>query len=129
MANLTTYELNFLIGKRADEKEEFRAALLSDPKKALEKEFAVVIPDNIKIELHEERKNTMHLIVPMSAKDTLDLTEDQLEQVSGGVSHNPQGMGVCTAYGVPGDWNFPKNEGSWFGLKLGASALHSDPIR
>jgi hypothetical protein len=104
MADLTTYELNLLIGQRAEQKEEFRAALLSDPKKALEQEFEVVIPDNIKIELHEETKNTMHLIVPMSAKDTLELTDDQLEQVGGGVS---LGSNMCVAYGAPGAWHFP----------------------
>lgn len=103
MSTLTTYELNQQIAKRASEKEEFRAALLSDPKKALENEFNVVIPDTLKIEVHLETKNTLHLIVP--ERDTLELSDDQLDQVAGGVA--PANMDFTVAYGVPGAWNFP----------------------
>ena len=102
MSTLTTYELNELVAKRASEKEEFRAALLSDPKKALESEFTVVIPDSLQIVVHQETKNTLHLIVP--ERDTLELSDDQLEQVAGGVVAN---MDFTVAYGVPGAWNFP----------------------
>ena len=112
MSTLTTYELNEKIAKRASEKEEFRAALLSDPKKALENEFGVVIPDSLQIEIHQETKNTLHLIVP--EQDTLELTDDQLDQVAGGVAAlNPNDM-VCV-YGVPGEWKFGKlGDGNFF---------------
>jgi hypothetical protein len=105
MSTLTTYELNEQIAKRASEKEDFRAALLSDPKKALENEFGVVIPDTLKIEVHLETKNTLHLIVP--EQDTLELTDDQLDQVAGGVWAGPDSKFTCV-YGIPGGWTFPE---------------------
>ncbi|KUO78714.1 MAG: hypothetical protein APF81_20170 [Desulfosporosinus sp. BRH_c37] len=108
MSTLTTFELNEKIAKRAIEKEEFRAALLSNPKKALENEFGVIIPDNLQIKIHQETKNTLHLIVP--ELDTLELTDDQLNQVAGGFSSNFDNY--CVAYGVPGAWNFPDIFGS-----------------
>lgn len=100
MSTLTTYELNEQIAKRASEKEEFRVALLSDPKKALEKEFGVVIPEDLQIKVHLETKNTLHLIVP--EQDTLELSDDQLDQVAGGIIQST-GDPVCV-YGVPGRW-------------------------
>ncbi|MEG6520672.1 NHLP leader peptide family RiPP precursor [Desulfotomaculum sp. 1211_IL3151] len=101
---LTTYELNQLIGKKVGENEEFRLALLNDPIAALEKEFAVKFPENIKVELHVESSNVLHLIIP--AANTDELTDDQLVDVAGGMI-NPGSMVV--AYGItPGIWNWPK---------------------
>lgn len=104
MSTLTTYELNQQIAKRVSEKDEFRSALLSDPKKALENEFGVVIPESLQIVLHQETKNTLHLIVP--ERDTLELDDDQLDQVAGGVSSGD----MRCVYGVPGKWNFDQEE-------------------
>jgi len=129
MSTLTTYELNEQIAKRASEKEEFRVALLSDPKKALENEFGVVIPEGLQIEVHMETKNTLHLIVP--ERDTLALSDDQLDQVAGGRS---QGSGNCVCvYGVPGGWEMgnsfrpihpPAGHPSWEELHR---SLNGDP--
>lgn len=106
MSTLTTYELNEQVAKRASEKEEFRVALLSDPKKALENEFGVEIPADLQIEVHLETKNTLHLIVPEKEKekekDTLELSDDQLDQVAGGRTQGSSNA-VCV-YGAPGRW-------------------------
>lgn len=108
---LSTLELNQLIAQKASESEEFRLALINDPKSALKNEFEVVFPEDTKVEVHVESSKVLHLIIP--AANTDELTDDQLEDVAGGVmAFNPGGAVV--AYGVqrpgggPGTgWNWP----------------------
>ncbi len=92
---LSTLELNQLIAQKAGENEEFRLALLNDPKAALNKEFEVTFPENTKVEVHVEDLNVLHLIIPVANTD--ELTDDQLEDVAGGVGPMP---GLVCAYGV-----------------------------
>ncbi|NLB51700.1 MAG: NHLP leader peptide family natural product precursor [Syntrophomonadaceae bacterium] len=80
---LSTLELNQLIAERASENEEFRLALLSNPKSALEKEFAVTFPEGISVQVHVENSQELHLIIPATKLD--ELSDDQLENVAGGV--------------------------------------------
>lgn len=106
---VSTYELNAMIGKRAAEDEEFRLGLLSDPKATLEKALNVKFPDSTKFEVHVETSDTLHLIIP--AKNAGELTDDQLEQVAGGMQQNFGQIddSICMAYGVPngGGWQLP----------------------
>jgi hypothetical protein len=79
------YELDIIVKAWRDER--FRKNLLKDPKKAIENEFNIVVPDDMVISVHEERDNSLHLIVPsvpanFSAKD---LSDDELKEVIGGV--------------------------------------------
>ncbi|MDD3852443.1 MAG: NHLP leader peptide family RiPP precursor [Syntrophomonadaceae bacterium] len=103
--NLTTLELNQLIADKARESDEFRLALINDPKAAIKKEFEVEFPEDTKVEVHVESIKVLHLIIP--AVNTDELTDDQLEDVAGGVMKKPGGM-VC-AYGVP----FPGGGTGW----------------
>jgi hypothetical protein len=43
---------------------EFRKELLADPRAALAKIFGGDLPDNVKVEVHEEDANTVHIILP-----------------------------------------------------------------
>lgn len=81
--DLSTLELNQLIAEKANENEDFRLALLSNPKSALEKEFAVTFPEGISVQLHVENSQELHLIIPATKLD--ELSDDQLENVAGGV--------------------------------------------
>jgi len=107
---LTTHELNQLIAKKAGEDEEFRLALLNDPISALEKAFDVKFPEDIKVDVHVENSNTLHLIIP--AGNTDELNDDQLEDVAGGIAGFESGN-LVMAYGVPlpggggFGWNWP----------------------
>lgn len=112
---LSTHEINQLIAKKAGENEEFRLAMLNDPKSALEKEYGVVFPENTKVEVHVESMDVLHLIIPAAKVD--ELTDDQLEEVAGGVMGwpklNPGDM--VMAYGVPipgGDFGWNWNMGN-----------------
>ena len=59
---------------------DFRAQLLSDPKRALEQELGVAIPASMSIEVHEESGTTAHLVLPPDSK----LSKDELQAVTGG---------------------------------------------
>lgn len=110
---LSTLELNQLIAQKAGENEEFRLALLNDPKSALKKEFEVEFPEDTKVEVHVESKKVLHLIIPAGSAD--ELNDDQLEDVAGGVARKPGlGGGMIMMYGVPypglpgrPGWNWP----------------------
>lgn len=95
---LSTLELNELIGQKAAEDEGFRLSLLSDPKSALEKELGVVIPEEMKIEVHVESMKSLHLIIPAAHTD--ELTDDDLDAVAGGVAAKPGGSEMKIMYAV-----------------------------
>lgn len=109
--DLTTLELNQLIAKRAGENDEFRLALLNDPKAAIQKEFEVVFPEDTKIDVHVESSKVLHLIIPAGNVD--ELSDDQLEDVAGGVMAHPGSGSIICAYGVPNPgggpfWRWPR---------------------
>lgn len=107
--DLKTLELNQLIAEKAGENEEFRLALLSDPKSALEKEFAVTFPEGINVQVHVENSRELHLIIP--AQNIDELSDDQLEDVAGGVAaRHPGNMVVVYGVQAPGGplWKWPR---------------------
>jgi hypothetical protein len=70
----------------------FRVALMMDPKGTVEAALGRVLPDELEVEIVQELPNKVILVLPLilNNKDTepVDraLTDDELEQVSGGVS-------------------------------------------
>jgi hypothetical protein len=56
------YELDIIVKAWRDE--DFRKSLLKDPKKAIEEEFDITVPEDMQIFIHEEHEDTLHLIVP-----------------------------------------------------------------
>lgn len=79
------YELDIIVKAWRDER--FRKSLLKDPKKAIEKEFDIKVPDDMQISVHEEHENSLHLIVPSVPVnfDAGDLSDEALKDVIGGV--------------------------------------------
>lgn len=69
------------IMEKAAQDDDFRQGLLSDPKATISREFDVAIPDGLRIVVHENDPDTVHL--PLPAKPQV-LSEGQLDQVSGG---------------------------------------------
>ena len=67
------------VAKKAQESDEFRAHLMSDPKGALEKECGIVFPDDVTLHVHCETELEHHMVLPRSR-----LTKDELEQIRGG---------------------------------------------
>jgi len=74
---------------RASEDLEFRQRLLSDPRPAIEEAFGVAIPADFRLKFIERDANVDALIVLPDLRQSPDddvLSEDELEQVSGGVN-------------------------------------------
>jgi hypothetical protein len=79
------YELDIIVKAWRDEK--FRQSLLKDAKKTIEKEFNIAIPKHVRISVHEEDENSLHLIVPAVPPNFSadELTDEELREVIGGV--------------------------------------------
>ena len=69
----------FLVGK-AGEDAGFRKALLADPAAAVEAEIGIQLPSELKLVVHEETNDDLHLVLPAA----LELTPAQMQAVSGG---------------------------------------------
>ena len=61
--------------------EEFRKALLADPRSTINQELGITIPGSMNIEVHESDMQTVHLALPPAP----NMTEEQLEAISAGL--------------------------------------------
>jgi hypothetical protein len=79
------YELDIIV--RAWRDEEFRLQLLKNPKKSIEDEFHISIPQDMNIFVHEEDEMNLHLIVPSLPSNFAanELSDEELKDVIGGV--------------------------------------------
>ncbi|MCY7366709.1 MAG: NHLP leader peptide family RiPP precursor [Chamaesiphon sp.] len=72
---------------KAYEDETFKQQLLADPKKIYAQELGTTIPDSFKIEVLEEKPNTIYLVLPKEnepAGADGELSDESLEAVAGG---------------------------------------------
>ncbi len=58
----------------------FRTRLLDDPKKTVEEEFGVTLPEGFSLYVHEQNSTEAHLVLPPDPK----LGEEDLRLVAGG---------------------------------------------
>ncbi len=77
-------ELEAKLIAKALKDESFRNDLRSDPKAEIEKELGMEIPGEINIRLVEENENEVCLVIPHDSSDTNELTDVELESLSGG---------------------------------------------
>jgi hypothetical protein len=71
----------------------FRQALLSNPRAVLAQEYHVHLADSISIRVLEEQSNTFTLVLPRGEEALLELTDADLEGVSGGQPCSGQNSG------------------------------------
>ena len=69
----------FIRGKAAED-EGFRKALVADALGTVESEIGVKMPSGLKLVVHEESNEELHLVLPAP----LELTPQQMQAVSGG---------------------------------------------
>jgi hypothetical protein len=62
----------------------FRQALLSNPRAVLEQEYQIHLAEEVTIRVLEEPPNTFTLVVPAREEALLELSDADLEDVSGG---------------------------------------------
>lgn len=69
--------------------EDFRRALIADPRGVLSSEFAIPIPKAIRVVVVEEEPDTCTLILPYLSQDGAELDDSELELVAGGKPGGP----------------------------------------
>ena len=64
----------------------FRAALIADPKGAIEGEFGVKLPPDTRVHVLQEEPNTYYVVLPLNPETRGDgqISDQQLEAVVGG---------------------------------------------
>jgi hypothetical protein len=64
----------------------FRENLLSDPRSAIEQEFGAGLPEEIRIHVHENTPNEVHLVLPapVDLSEQRRLNEEELERIAAG---------------------------------------------
>ncbi|KIL39771.1 hypothetical protein SD70_17840 [Gordoniibacillus kamchatkensis] len=77
---MTAEELKHKIVRKAWEDANFKAKLLSDPKRAINEAFGIEVPGNIKLQALEETDNQFYLVVPKEPSAVL---------VAAGVKNEP----------------------------------------
>jgi hypothetical protein len=63
---------------------EFKKAVVNDPKGMLERQTGQKLPPQVKIFIHEEDANTLHLSIPPAPGNLAELSDEDLEKVAGG---------------------------------------------
>jgi hypothetical protein len=71
---------------RAQDDRVFHDLLLENPRQAFEREFGVALPPGVKMKVIEEPVDSFVLVLPAQPPAAGDLTDSQLEQVTGGFS-------------------------------------------
>ena len=73
--------------QRSIEDEDFRQRLLDNPKAAVEQELGTRLPEEVRVEAVEETQDTIYLVLPstpMAGAEGVELSDRELESVSGG---------------------------------------------
>jgi hypothetical protein len=71
------------IQEKAWADDDFKAELLNNTRTTV-MEFFGSIPENLTIMIHENTKDTVHLVLPALAAETDELNDDDLEMIAGG---------------------------------------------
>ena len=77
---VTEESVRAFITPKAWEDEAFRAALVRDPGAVVEAEVGIKLPGGLRLEVHQETNDELHLVLPAP----VELTPAQLQTVCGG---------------------------------------------
>jgi hypothetical protein len=81
---VTRRDLETRLVEKAWKDPEFRREVVSDPKGMFEKYLGQKLPAQLNIIVHEEDASTVHLSIPPAPSNLSELSDTELEQVSGG---------------------------------------------
>ncbi len=76
-----TIDIKGIVG-RAMKDPAFRQRLIADPKATIEREFAVSLPPDISVQVHEASDKVWHILLPNPL--SRELSDAELEALSGG---------------------------------------------
>src|SRR6516165_4467955 len=80
----TRVQLESALVQKCWKEPEFRKQVVGDPKGMLEKHLGRKLPEQVKIFIHEEDANTLHLAIPPAPANLSKLSDEELEKVAGG---------------------------------------------
>ena len=69
------------IGIRAMRDDEFREALLKEPERTLESQYGVTLPEGVRVHVHVETDDEIHLVVPGRPKWADKVPDNELDDV------------------------------------------------
>ena len=88
-------ELEAKIIAKASKDEHFKKELFSNPRKTIGKELGISIPDSITIKVLEEQENEVILCLPATKEMVVELLDQELEDVAGGLGDASKQWGTC----------------------------------
>src|SRR5215469_5755903 len=91
----TRVQLESALIQKCWKEPEFRKQVVGDPKGMLEKHLGRKLPEQVKIFIHEEDANTLHLSIPPVPANVSELSDEDLEKVAGGTD-----VFIVTALGL-----------------------------
>ena len=101
MAEVTRGEINDIIAGFANKNEEYKAAVLKDPKKVLAKQMNQELPDWLNVKVMQETADTIYLVLPHNPGEGAELSDADLEMVAGGKDEDKHNTYECNdAIGV-----------------------------
>lgn len=56
----------------------FRKKLADDPKGAIESDAGIKLPEDLQIEVHQETKNTLHMVLPYAPRAKAELKPEEM---------------------------------------------------
>lgn len=83
---LTRHDLEAKIVKRCWENEEFRKEFVADPAGTFVKYMKLPAGSLPKIYIHQEQPGSWHIVLPAKPVNTAELSEEELEKISGGTT-------------------------------------------
>ena len=86
----TAAQMREEVVRRAAEDPAFREALKADPKEAIGEVVGARLPDGLRVHVHEDGADTVHLVLPPPSW----LDDAALERVVAGFSSAPEEMNV-----------------------------------
>ena len=81
---VTRRELQTALIEKCWKDPEFRRKVVADPKGLLESDTGKKLPSDVKIFIHEEDADTLHFSIPPTPSNISELSDADLERVSGG---------------------------------------------
>src|SRR6476646_1999087 len=81
---MTRSDLEARLITKAWKDPDFRKEVVNDPKGMLEKYLGQKLPGGIKIFVHEEDANTLHMSIPPAPSNVTELSDEDLAKVAGG---------------------------------------------
>ncbi len=76
-------EMRDLLAKFSTENADYRAAVINDPKKIIEAQFQLSVPDGVTLKVVEDSAETINIVLPPNQAGG-ELSDADLEAVAGG---------------------------------------------